>query len=100
MLWNGKKMISKLREAEAYVDRNTVTHDMKTVVLKVNHPFALRILHPCLANVPLLRNRPIKHLCPACYFMYFKWKLLLNNFQRLAKAGAGNTSVNRIKPRH
>ena len=87
----------QLGQRYPFPDRNAVVDDVKIRLLEVDDPFALRVLHEGVADVPLLGDRPVEDLGAAGDFANHERNVLGNMSQGLAETAAGDAAANGVE---
>jgi hypothetical protein len=64
---------------------------MKVVFREIDDLAPLRILDPCLADVPFLRDGPIENLCTTTNFMDLQRDLSGKTLEGRPRPGTGDT---------
>jgi hypothetical protein len=96
-LRQAEQMLLQLRQPHPPANRHTVVQHVQVGLCEVHHFPALRVLDPCIADVPFLGNRPIQNLRACRDLMQLDGNLLLQEAQALAEAVARDAAADRVK---
>src|SRR5690606_41046796 len=75
-------MLIELLASYHSIDRDGVSHDVQIVVLKIHDPLPRLVCNKCVADIPFLRDFPVKRFRPSGYPVDRKiWENLPNDLQ-------------------
>src|SRR5437870_973295 len=92
-------MLFELSARNSFIYRDGVADDVEIAFLKIYDFIPFSVSDVRIANVPFLRDCPVKGLGPTWHLMGSKWDILLENPKCLAHAVASDTAANGKQPR-
>ena len=92
-----KAVVTQLVERHGSVHWGAIVQHVQVRAPEVHDPFAARVLHVGIADVPFLRHGPIQHLRATGHFEHGERDVRLQFAERLADPVAGDAAAVRVE---
>jgi hypothetical protein len=75
------------------MDRAAVPNDVKVVIVEIHDPAAGLVLYVCIADVPLLGDRPVEDMCAGRHLAHIQGNPKADAMQRFPDPLPGDASA-------